>query len=376
MPGTEFANLEFFVEDAIYLLEILRTPNPPVPYDETHPFFQLNQLHFNSWSFRCRNCLKSFDNHCSFIDWQDYICALCDALFGIWPTEVNEINIFHTATDKPVTSTQVGFHRECIRSILSFYNSTASSINSIDYHVFDASYIETCGPFRFKATKTLARHLTITHNNEILYYADWRKWAFLAWHRVLHEASMHNRLGNNVSFDTLTNMGRMRKQEVGYSPAVIRISQDILMMNLLCFHQRSLTNRQSKQSAFPANLFRHLRPKSSEDIGRRIGLELSESEALDQARAFIGSHSEDWGSLLNSCMPFTEREIKLHKTLKEWRPKTVWEMRYSGYGGVDPVGLYAFYFASLFGVIAIIGLGVSAAQAYAGFKGLHIPSVP
>jgi hypothetical protein len=163
MTPPEFANLEFFVVDAVHLLEILRTPNPPVPYDETHPLFRLNQLRFDSWSLRCQNCLKCLDNHYLFIDWQDYMCALCDALFGIWPTEVNEINIFHTTTDKPVVSTQMGFHRECIRCILSFYNSTASSssIKSIDYHVFDASYIETCGPFRFKATKSLARHLTI-----------------------------------------------------------------------------------------------------------------------------------------------------------------------------------------------------------------------
>jgi hypothetical protein len=109
---------------------------------------------------------------------------------------------------------------------------------------------------------------------------------------------------------------------------------------------------------------------SSAKIGRRVGVNLSESEVLSCVAGFIDVKSDDLGLLLNYCGLFKEREIKLYKTLKEWKPKTVWEMRYSGYGGVDPVGLYAFYFASVFGLIAVLGLVVSILQAYAGFKAI------
>ena len=81
------------------------------------------------------------------------------------------------------------------------------------------------------------------------------------------------------------------------------------------------------------------------------------------------------GSLFEACMPFHERQIKVYKMLKNWKPKTIWEMRHSGYGGVDPVGLYAFYFATALGIISILGLGIAAAQTYAAFKQLTV-SVP
>jgi hypothetical protein len=111
-----------------------------------------------------------------------------------------------------------------------------------------------------------------------------------------------------------------------------------------------------------------MRSKKSFEIGQRIGMDLTEAEAIEHARAFLGSHSEDWGGLLDSCTPYREREIRLYKTLKEWKLKSIWEMRFSGYGGVDPVRRYTFYIASLFGLIAIIGLGLSIVQTHVGFK--------
>jgi hypothetical protein len=122
---------------------------------------------------------------------------------------------------------------------------------------------------------------------------------------------------------------------------------------------------------FLKSLMNGMRSKKSLEIGQRIGVDLTEAEAIEHARAFLGSHSEDWGGLLDSCTPFREREIRLYKTLKEWKPKTIWEMRFSGYGEVDPVGLYAFYIASVFGLIAIIGLGLSIVQTYTGIKVLN-----
>jgi hypothetical protein len=101
-----------------------------------------------------------------------------------------------------------------------------------------------------------------------------------------------------------------------------------------------------------------------------MGVDMTEKEANELAGAFLGPQVEDIGRLLYYCYPFEEQIIKLQERLRNWRPRTVLEMRYAGYGGVDPVGLYAFYFASIIGMATIIGLGISVAQTYATFKAL------
>ena len=58
----------------------------------------------------------------------------------------------------------------------------------------------------------------------------------------------------------------------------------------------------------------------------------------------------------------------LYNALSSWKPKTFWEMRYPGYGSVDVVALYGFYFAVIFGIITVIGFGLTAVQTYAGLK--------
>jgi ABC-type transporter Mla maintaining outer membrane lipid asymmetry permease subunit MlaE len=73
---------------------------------------------------------------------------------------------------------------------------------------------------------------------------------------------------------------------------------------------------------------------------------------------------------MRNCYPFKERVDKLQQTLKDWRPETIWQLRYSGYGGVDPVGLYAFYFATIFGILTIMGLAGTGAQTFAAFNAL------
>lgn len=115
---------------------------------------------------------------------------------------------------------------------------------------------------------------------------------------------------------------------------------------------------------------------SSEQISKRIGLSMSEDD-LRYAREFLECCNDDWRRLVNentlfrTLSPFKDRLDKLHDELKTWKPKTVWELRYAGYGGVDPVGLYAFYFAAFLGIITMVGLGIGIAQTYAAFKVLN-----
>jgi hypothetical protein len=120
---------------------------------------------------------------------------------------------------------------------------------------------------------------------------------------------------------------------------------------------------------------------SNAKIGKRIGMIMSEDD-LSYARKFLECCSDDWGRLINettifrTLSPFKDRVDKLHEVLKVWKPKTVWEMGYPGYGGVDPVGLYAFYFATALGVITVLSLAVAIAQTFATFKALDLPSNP
>jgi len=61
---------------------------------------------------------------------------------------------------------------------------------------------------------------------------------------------------------------------------------------------------------------------------------------------------------------------KLYLTLTGWKPRTFWEMRFPGYGNVDVVNLYGFYFGIMVGVAAMVGLVLTGVQTYTGIKGL------
>lgn len=132
--------------------------------------------------------------------------------------------------------------------ILQPISAMSRNYQHLDYHIFDSGYIESCGPFRFHPTDNLSVHLTITKNNEILFYANWKKWVSLARHKVLHEAAKQNRSGRKVGFDTIISTTRLKPEVTGYSPAFLRIAQDVLIMNLLCFRQPALLIIEGKKS--------------------------------------------------------------------------------------------------------------------------------
>lgn len=378
-PRDRYPPLETFVVDAIRLLEILQWPNPLSEHEEIDPMDQLYDLRWQSWwnrwiyppGMELKDTKELLEN-----SWREYSCGLCNVLFGRWSEDSPIYSPFGLECD---IFAPIRLRGSCLASELSFYNPNSAisrNYQYLDYHIFDSGYIESCGPFRFHPTDNLSLHLTITKNNEILFYADWKKWVLLARHKVLHEAAKQNQSGRKVGFDTLISTTRLKPEVMGYSPAFLRIAQDVLIMNLLCFRQPALLISQgkSRDPSFISKMLNRIRGKQpSSGIGDRIGLKLSDGEAEEYV-AMFGLHSEDWSSLLDYCLPFQEREIQLYNMLKDWKPNTIWEMRYLGYGGVDPVGLYAFYFALAVGLVAIFGLGISIAQTYAGFRALQCPS--
>jgi hypothetical protein len=253
----------------------------------------------------------------------------------------------------------------------------------LGFHLFDASYIESHGPFRFEKTNRLDKHLTFD-GKKIRYYPDWRKWLFLDGHKVLRRARGANLKGWHTSFDTLVNSERVRSRDIYYSSALLNISRDILVNNILFFHQTTLRGKQRRTCAKFRQFWRSIwsyvfrclpvlgvhDSRSSRAVGKRLGVDLSDTDVLDYCHLF-GTHEDDFQSLFNACMPFRERAIKVQKKLREWKPTTILEMRYAGYGGVDPVSLYAFYFAIVLGIFTIVGLAIASAQTFAAFKAIR-----
>ena len=100
-------------------------------------------------------------------------------------------------------------------------------------------------------------------------------------------------------------------------------------------------------------------------IAARLGIDL---EPLEQLKYIANRRQHDeWGLALH-LEPFDERANRLVETLSSWKPETFWEMRYPGYGGVDPIGLYGFHFAIVVGVITVCGFALAIAQTVAQFQ--------
>jgi hypothetical protein len=80
----------------------------------------------------------------------------------------------------------------------------------------------------------------------------------------------------------------------------------------------------------------------------------------------------DPDNFLLSSDVFKDRLDKVYKTLSEWKPSSTRELWYTSYGGVDLVGIYAFWTAAILGVIAVFGLAIADAQTYASLKTLYL----
>jgi len=327
-----------------------------------HPLPLLQRTRASSWAERWQSCQPNPTDV-----WCEYGSALCDLLFGL-PNDGPE-----SFSNAPMPYNKAAN----LLSSVSLNVRKPQDTPTTDHRLFDASFIERCGPFRFKATEAIDKHLLITEDKEILFYCDWKHWAHITYHKLLSGRP------HFIKSDVLLTSDRYVFYLNNIRLAISYTYFDLVSTNILCFYQRLAVKESSPRNPYTiwGNLQRivlsRLRLRhSSLDIARRLKINIPEAEM----RAHIAPYIEQGGgslasfvdrhSVMRNCYPFKERVDKLQQTLTDWRPETIWQLRYSGYGGVDPVGLYAFYFATIFGILTIMGLAATGAQTYAAFKAL------
>lgn len=373
-------NLDEFLEDARTMLQILyNTPERLGTIEEirnAHPFLQFWALRANS---RTRSSIPKLEDRSSHTSPSiSYAAKLCDILFGFWPED--RPTVFDHRDNQIGRSCQIAYLLQSLD-----LNPRTVHAPPLDYRRFDAAYIESRGPFRLKETTDINEHLLITPKNEILFYSDWPRWRFLRYHRVIARPVD---VSHWTGFDVLTS-----ERYVGVNLSSVRIKLNWLfytqsVTSLIFFLQGTITPNKirssvpdkSDSSSTESSLRRSFwqRPHPSLKIGKRIGVPKLEDVLLQSGIVELRGVAFDWTRIMlhshffRSMDPFKYRLDKLHETLVTWKPTTIWEMRYRGYGSVDPVGLYAFYFATIVGVVALVGAVLTLVQTYASLKQLEV----
>ena len=105
------------------------------------------------------------------------------------------------------------------------------------------------------------------------------------------------------------------------------------------------------------------RDRISENQGRALGVD------INLVRDFWENYSPIQSDLQLSDFPVYGSRLKhIRERMTEWRPQTWAELAIRPYN--DPITFYAFWFATLVGIIGVLGLGATIAQTYASLKAL------
>jgi hypothetical protein len=358
-------NVQYFVDDIVTLIHCLTK----VVYDEATPddisgaleAFDVERQEF--WSWRWRGIVDWDGEH----RWPAYSCALRDALFGLWPTKGKDE--YHT-----------GEWDECIHETLDTTNADPDyepyDLHERDLRILDAAYIESHGPFRFIPTHSIDDHLRITQRRYINIYVDWRTLGGIRHHTVLAK-----RKGNRTVFDILM---KCKHSSLSKRPFLISLHHHMQISIMLFFFQDETKpgwSPRQPRSLLEAFYTRFTKRRTSLAILRSLEKDISITstpEEMNERGEVYVKTIKSWALMVRRdseyrCLfAFRQRMDDLVKTLQEWKPTTFWELRYSGYGGVDGVGLWGYYVALIVGGLTLL-ITVAAAilQTYAGFRSLN-----
>lgn len=153
-------NLDFLVEDALDLVQVLQEPLHPsaLPTDKQHhPFHHFRGRRYEAW--------KQLGFPDAIIEefWESYQDGLCDALLGLWPST----SYLHERNDP-----------SSARAILGCFDlkhRKSENVPELNSNIFDASFITSNGPYRFKKTQYLHEHLSVKQN-DISFLRIFRNW--------------------------------------------------------------------------------------------------------------------------------------------------------------------------------------------------------
>jgi len=386
-----------FIEDVLVLIKVLTqevlsdVPRPHQP--GSHPFILVDKLRQDSWDLRwgtTRDTLR--------LTWDVYRSSLCDVLFGpgIVPQEPANPLGFGMYGITPHRSTRVSSLLESLS--LERHPPSTMRLN-LSTGRLKASYIERYGPYRFERTSNVADHLLIVKDNRILFFADWQSFFCFPNNRILDNIKKCP-----TKFDYL-----VCEEKEYVSP--VRYYYHHLMMDLCAIewflfmvneesvpgregHERTRVDIESGEYERHYTWLRFFRPKvlwkafcklitrdKSIAIAKRLGIQLKHNDT-GESNAELFLRWNGGGPQIESPIMypirseniFKERLRLIDEALKDWKPRTIWELRYSGYGGVDPVALYAFYFATVFGIVEILGLVADVLSTYATMRQLQVLS--
>jgi len=361
----KFPNLEYFVDDIVTLIHCLNK----VVDDEEQPdaigkaVSTFDKKRQDSWGWRWRGIPNWDGEH----RWPAYSCALRDALFGLWPSKGKDE--YHA-----------GEWDECIHETLDTTNADPDfepyDLHDTDLRILDAAYIESHGPFRFVPTHTIDNHLRITQRRYINIYVDWRTLGGLRHHAVLTK-----RKGRLTVFDI---MMKCKHSSLSKRPFLTSLHHHIQISIMLFFFQDETKpgwSPRQPRSIVEAWYTRFTRRRTSLAILKSLEKDISVTstpEEMNERGEVYVSTIKSWALMVRRdsefrCLfAFRQRMDDLVKTLQEWKPTTFWELRYSGYGGVDGVGLWGYYVALILGGITlVITIAAAILQTYAGFKALN-----
>lgn len=314
-----------------------------------------------------------------------YRNLLCDVIFGaLHADNIPSVRLPSPADGLVVDQFDSFFKSLSKCRLKTFLNSVEFSPRAPEAHMpeldalrLDATTIESRGPFRFKATTNLEDHLTITPDKVILFYFQAQHFAPLYFSKVLHEDSVYKPADKLRLFDLIVYHYRAEEPLCQVRTGIGYLYDELYRHYYLFFGQQAI-NQTSQKPRFGLmdtimKNFRYksrssteYKPMAAEQIRR--GFE----ERLHPMGHYYPQQMVDKVSQYRKEDVFKYRLDSVHETLRNWTPQTVFELRYIGYGSVDPVNRYILLFTLVFGGIAIAGLSITAAQTYAAYRQLNL----
>lgn len=393
IPANSFPPLSSFVEDIFVLLLSLREN---IQFGSIRdPGDWMSSKFRDSWISRWKrySCVPvGIDDTALFRPFQMslYYCGLCDVLLGLWPAP--GWCQFHrqepTARKRRVLDTKWTSARNlsprCISSGLYFWEEiTTSPLNAPNtffmlqgrgdappIETLKAAWIEERVPFKFVSTKRISEHLTISDSGQIRVFTDWRRFLMLKYNRILPSDTYSPNL---PPFQFLTSGSDQSRRNQPGGPDIHMLAMELLQTYVLLFYQDEYYVESPRGRMGRLGQAWRFGSRTPSRIADRIGIQLGKETIMFEEILSIYEHQFGPASVLGSkdFSIFRQRLEHLVEVLGKWKPVHFWDLKYPGYGSVDAVALYGFYFALFIGVVTFLTIALTAIQTWVAIKPLN-----